>query len=260
MDLDVKEKVAFITGGGEGIGETVALMLAREGARIAVADIDTSKVEMTAKKIKELGAESLYFPLDVVSQNEVKEAVRITVKEFGSLDMLIHVPGRGERKPFSSSNKKDWDFSINLNLYGPLCVVKEVLEQMVKQQSGAIAFTVSDAGRVGENNNSVYSAAKAGVIALSKALAKEFGRHNIRVNCVSLSAMSTPAGLRYREKIAQSLGRDMAEIEKKVLSNYCLRRFGTPQDAANALCFLASDRASWITGQTLSVNGGYCMV
>ncbi|MFH1350359.1 MAG: SDR family oxidoreductase [Pseudomonadota bacterium] len=260
MDLNVKDKIAFITGGGEGIGEVVAFMLAEEGAHIAVADMDASKVEAVANRVKALGSKCLWFPLDVLNQGQVNEAVQKTVSEFGRIDILVHIPGRGERKSFSSSTKTDWDFSINLNLYGALYSAKAVLDQMVKQQAGSIAFTVSDAGRVGENNNSVYSAAKAGVIAFSKALAKELGRYNIRVNCVALSAMNTPGGLRFREQIAKSLGKDPSEIEKKILSNYALRRLGEPQDAANALCFLVSDRASWITGQTLSVNGGYCMV
>ena len=111
-----------------------------------------------------------------------------------------------------------------------------------------------------EVNNPVYSAAKGGVIAFSKSLARELGRYNIRVNCVSLSAMNTPGGKKYQAQIAERKGVDLAELQKKFLNNYQIRRFGEPQDAANALCFLASSRAEWITGQTLSVNGGYAMI
>jgi 3-oxoacyl-[acyl-carrier protein] reductase len=131
---------------------------------------------------------------------------------------------------------------------------------MVNQKSGSMVFVVSDAGRVGEPFNCVYSAAKGGVIAFSKSLAKELGRYNINVNCVALSGMNTPGGLKLRKMASELMGKDQTELDKKILSNYCIRRFGEVGDAANAICFLSSGRASWITGQTLSVNGGYSMV
>lgn len=260
MDLGVKDRVAFITGGGEGIGEIVALMLAEEGAKIAVADLNASKVENTAGRVNELGVKCLWFGLDVTKQEQVDTAVQRTLDTFHKIDILVHVPGRGERKPFTASTKGDWDFSVNLNLYGALNSARAVVDQMVKQKSGSMAFVVSDAGRVGENNNSVYSAAKGGVIAFSKALARELGRFNIRVNCVSPSVMNTPGGIQLRASMAKRMGIDTADLEKKILSNYIIRRFGEPQDVANAICFLVSSRADWITGQTLSVSGGYCMI
>lgn len=260
MDLGVRGKVAFITGGGKGIGEVVATMLAKEGADIAVVDYDPSGVEDTSKKVKAIGAKSLWFKVDVTKQEQVNKAVQKTLDEFNKIDILINIPGRGERKQFITSNRDDWNFSINLNLYGVLNSAKAVVDQMVKQGNGNMVFVVSDAGRVGENNNSVYSAAKAGVIAFSKALARELGRYRIRVNCVSLSVMNTPGGIQLRETLANRLGKGKTEIEKRIMSNYVIRRFGEPEDAANAICFLASNRADWVTGQTLSVNGGYCMI
>ena len=260
MDLGVEGKVAFITGGGEGIGRIVAEMLAQEGADIALADLDPSEVDSTAKKVRDLGSKSLWFQLDVTNQKQVNEAVQKTLDEFKQIDILVHIPGRGERKAFTSSAREDWDFSIQLNLYGVLNSVKAVVDQMVKQGGGSMAFVVSDAGRVGENNNPVYSAAKGGVIAFSKALAQELGRYKIRINCVALSALDTPGGIKYRGVIAERMGIDQKDLEKRILRNYHIRRFGEPQDAANALCFLISSRADWITGQTLSVNGGFCMI
>ncbi len=260
MNLGVEDKVVFITGGGEGIGRIAAEMLAQEGASVSLGDFDASQAEKTANNIKALGSKSLWFQLDVTKQNEVEEVVQKTLREFKKIDILVHIPGRGERKPFVSSVKEDWDFSIQLNLYGVLNSVKAVVGQMVKQRSGSMAFVVSDAGRVGENNNPVYSAAKGGVIAFSKALAQELGRYNIRINCVALSAMNTPGGIKYRGIIAERMNIKQEDLEKKMLQNYHIRRFGEPQDAANALCFLISSRAGWITGQTLSVNGGFCMI
>ena len=259
MDLGVKGKVAFITGGGEGIGETVAQMLAQEGVEIAVADLNAEKVQKTAREVEELGSRALWFETDVTNQQQMDKAVKQTLDKFGKIDILIHIPGRGERKPFARSAKEDWDFALNLNLYGPLYSTRAVIENMIQQKSGSIVYVVSDAGRVGEVNNPVYSAAKGGVIAFSKSLAREVGRYLIRVNCVALSAMDTPGGRKYQAQIAERKGISLEDLQKSFMANYLLRRFGRPQDAADAICFLCSNRADWITGQTLSVNGGYAM-
>jgi len=260
MDLNVKGQTALITGGGEGMGAIAALMLAGDGANVVVADKDAAKAEQVAAKVRDSGVRGLSFAVDVTDQDAVEKMVGEVLAQLGGVDMLIHTPGRGERKPLKASEKKDWDFSVGLNLYGPLYVTKAVMGSMMERGGGSITYVVSEAGRVGEANNPVYSAAKGGVVALAKALARELGSYNIRVNCVSLSAMRTPGGLAYMEQIAKSTGLPLDELEKKALAKYPLRRLGEPQDAANALCFLASPRASWITGQTLGVNGGYAMV
>jgi len=260
MDLGVRSKVAFVTGGGEGIGRETALTLAGEGAHVVVCDMDASEAENTAGMVRNLGVNSLSFGLDVTDRNQLAEAVQKALDSFKSIDILIHIPGHGERKPFIETTQADWDSSVHLNLYGVLNSAAAVVRHMVTQNRGSMVFVVSDAGKIGETNNCVYSAAKAGVIAFSKALAKELGRNNIRVNCVSLSATNTPGAAKLKEVMAKRFGKTAEELEKAILKNYPLRRFGEPQDPASAICFLASERASWITGQALSVNGGYCMV
>ena len=260
MDLGVRNKVAFITGGGEGIGRETALMLAAEGAHIVVCDMDAPKAEKTAAMVRDLGVDSLWFGLDVTDRNQLAEAAQKALDTFKAVDILIHIPGHGERKPFIETTQADWDSSVHLNLYGVLHSVTALVRHMVTRNHGSMVFVVSDAGKIGETNNCVYSAAKAGVIAFSKALAKELGRNNIRVNCVSLSATNTPGAAKLKEVMAERFGKTVDELEKAILRNYPLRRFGEPKDPANAICFLASERASWITGQALSVNGGYCMV
>jgi len=260
MDLGVKGKNVFINGGGEGIGELVAVMLAQEGARLALADLNQEKVRETADKVRALGAEAICFQVDVTSQAQVEAAVGQTLEKYGRIDVLIHIPGRGERKPFQKSDKKDWDFALNLNLMGPLYASKAVIDNMIANRGGSIVYVVSDAGRVGEVNNPIYSAAKGGVIAFSKSLARELGRHMIRVNCVALSAMDTPGGRVYQQQIADRKGITLEALHKSFMASYLIRRFGRPQDAADAICFLCSSRADWITGQTLSVNGGYSLI
>ena len=264
MDLMVKDNVAFITGAGEGIGEEVALMLAKEGANVAIAGRTFSKVENTANKARELGAKVLAFQLDVTNQSQVNEVIQKTLDEFKKIDILVNTPGHGERKSFLQTTKEDWDFAIGLNLYGPMNCIRAVLDHMVERKTGKIVTVISDAGRVGEPGNCVYAAAKAGVVALTKSVAQEVGRYSININCVALSATRTPSAARDREGYIKGRMGDKAisveEFEARVAKRYPLRRLGEVEDVANAICFFVSDRASFITGQTLSVDGGYCMV
>ncbi|MBM3119558.1 MAG: SDR family oxidoreductase [Chloroflexi bacterium] len=262
MDLGVKGSSVFISGGGEGIGKKVALMLAEEEADIAVADIDYPKAESTANEVKQLGARALSFQLDVTNQDQVNEVIQKTLDEFKKIDILVNVPGRGERKSFLETTRDDWDFSVHLNLYGPLNCTRAVINHMVEQKRGKIATVISDAAKVGEPRNCVYAAAKAGVVAFTKSLAQEVGRYGINVNCISLGATNTPGGIRSRADFIKMAGGKMTEEEflAKVVKAYPLGRLGEVEDAANAICFLVSDRAAFITGQTLSVSGGYSMV
>ena len=262
MDLGVKDSSVFISGGGEGIGKKVALMLAEEGANIAVADIDYPKAEYTANEVRQLGVRALSFQLDVRSQDQVNEVIQKTLDEFGKIDILVNVPGRGERKSFLETTREDWDFCIHLNLYGPLNCVRAVINHMVERKRGKIVTVISDAAKVGEAKNCVYAAAKAGVVAFTKSLAREVGRYGINVNCVSLGATNTPSGIRSRADFIRMAGGKMTEEEflAKVVKAYPLGRLGEVEEAANAICFLVSDRAAFITGQTLSVSGGYTMV
>jgi 2-hydroxycyclohexanecarboxyl-CoA dehydrogenase len=258
MDLDVKGKVAWITGGGEGIGKLTATMLAQEGADIVLCDIDEVKVQQAAEEIRSKGVRVLPFKLDVRDKEQVTSVMDRSLAEFNNVDLLAHIPGRGERKSFLQTTREDWDFSIQLNLYGPLNTISAVINHMAERKTGKIVTIISDAGKLGEPRNCVYSAAKAGVAGFTKALAQEVGPSNININCIALGRTQTPAMMRTSKDFVRP-GMDPKEYEARALRRYPIRRFGEPQDVANVMCFLLSDRSRHITGQIISVDGGYCM-
>lgn len=230
------------------MGEAVCLKFAELGALVAVADIVLEKAERTKKMITEKGGKALAVKVDVAKRDEVQAGVKRVLEEFGRIDILINNAGLGVEKCFAETDPEvDWQLDLGVNLYGVLNCTHAVIGYMIQQKSGKIVTTVSDAGRVGEPHLPVYSAAKAGAIGFTKALAKDVGKYGINVNCVALGATRTPL-------ISTGL---TPEREQKLARLYPLRRIGEPADAANAITFLASPYASFITGQVLPVNGGY---
>jgi 2-hydroxycyclohexanecarboxyl-CoA dehydrogenase len=258
MDLGLKGKVAVVTGSGTGIGRVIVLTLAQEGASVVVTDVLEDRIKVVAEEVKDLGVNSMAVQADVTNIEQVNAMVKKVIDGFGQIDILVNNAGRGgnweagyKPGPFVESKKEDWDYTINLCLYGVMNCTKAVLPHMISRKYGKIVNMISDAGRVGDPFFAAYGAAKAGVVNLIKTLAKENGRYNINVNGVSAATTKT-------ERISSQLAGD-EEREKKILRLYPLGRLGEPQDLANAVVFFASDRASWITGQTLSVDGGYAM-
>jgi len=272
MDLGLKGKVAIVTGAGRHIGRQIALTLAEEGAKVVVNDLFPERADGVASEIKAAGGEAIGVKADVTSGEEVNEMVKKTLEQFGRVDILVNNAGvpaplpdedlaaSGATGLFADTTKENWDRFIDLNLYGVLNCTRAAIGPMINQRYGKIVNIISDAGRVGEPRMTAYAAAKAGIMGFSKALAKEVGRHCINVNCVSLGA--TP-----QEALWDQMGIPQEQVEERmqaILRLYPLgrglQRLGRPSDAANAATFLASDAATWITGQVLSVNGGYSMV
>ena len=268
MDLGLKEKVAIVTGSGAGIGRMTVLTLAQEGANVVVNDIDLSRAEKTANEAKGFGVKVLAIRATVDKQDEIVAMYRQVIKEFGKVDILINNAGRGVNweagrtpRPFAETEREDWDYTVNLCLYGVFNCTRVVLPDMIKNKYGKIVNMISDAGRVGEPFLAAYSAAKGGVVAFQKALAKEVGRYNINVNGVSAGATDTERILETREKTKAKLGEE--EFNKRLeamLKAYPIRRFGEPVDLARMCVFLSSDLSKHITGQTISVSGGFSMV
>jgi 2-hydroxycyclohexanecarboxyl-CoA dehydrogenase len=246
MSLD--GRVALVTGGARGIGAAIAHRLAAGGATVVVADLDGDAASATAATLdgKALGVE-----MDVASSASVRAAVDQVGAETGSPDILVNNAGIDVIKPFVDSTEAEWDRIIAVNLKGPINCTRAVLDTMIERRYGRIVNIASDAGRVGSSGEAVYSATKGGVIAFTKTLARELARHGITVNCVCPGPTETALLAQvaeYSPKLYESLGRAIP-----------LGRTGQPDDIAPAVAFLASDDASYITGQTLSVSGGLTM-
>jgi 2-hydroxycyclohexanecarboxyl-CoA dehydrogenase len=248
--LDLGGRTAFVTGAGQGVGRAVALQLARHNAeRVIVNDYFAERAEAVADEVTALGSEGLAAPCDVSDNG----ALRDSVSGFGAIDILVNNAGNAgavgdlSDPPFWEGDPADWDRWLATNLFGVLNACHAVSGQMVERGYGRIVTVISDAGRVGEPHLVLYSAAKAGAAGFMRALAKSIGRYGVTANCVALSSIRTPT-------IEPLL---TEEAVKKMLRQYQIKRVGEPDDAAAMVLFLASDAASWITGQTYPVNGGY---
>ena len=268
MDLFLKGKVAIVTGSGLGIGRVTILTLAGEGANVVVNDINQSVAEKTAEEARALGVKALAVKAGVDNQDEVNDLYNKVIKEFGRVDILINNAGRGVHweagktpRPFVETEKEDWDYTVNLCLYGVFNCTRAVLPGMIKNNYGKIVNMISDAGKTGEAFMAAYSAAKGGIIAFQKALAKEVGKFNINVNGVSAGATDTERILQSREKLKAKMGDDdFKKRQEAMLKNYPMRRLGEPIDLSRMCVFLSSDVSRHITGQTISVSGGFSMV
>jgi 2-hydroxycyclohexanecarboxyl-CoA dehydrogenase len=254
--LDLKGRTAFITGAGQGVGRQIALHLAEHGAgAVVINDFRVERAEAVAKEVEERGSRAMPLAGDVSDHDAVKEQVGKAVAEFGGIDILVNNAGNAGpnptetmTRPFWEQEPEDWYGYLGTNLYGVFNTTRFVVPSMIERGYGRIVNMISDAARFGERGREPYSAAKAGAAGFTRSLAASLGRYTITANCVSLAATLTP------RTVKQLSDEDAA---KKLLSHYVIRRAGEPTDAANMVLFLASDAASWMTGQTVPVNGGY---
>jgi len=247
------DQVAVVTGGASGIGKAVCLALAGEGARVAVADRDGEGAEAVAGAVTAAGGDGLPVRMDVTSRASVDEGLRQVLAHWERIDVLANVAGWDRIVPFADTTEEFWDRVIAINFRGVLATSHAVLPHMVEQRRGLIVNVSSEAGRAGSSGEAVYSGAKGAVIAFSKALAREVARHGIRVNVVAPGLTDTP--------LLQGLIADGNEkLVSAIIKATPLARLARAEEVADAVLFLASERASFITGQTLSVGGGLTMV
>ncbi len=266
MDLGLAGKTAIVTGGASNIGRAIAITFGEEGANVAIVDIDEEGANKVAQTIREKGAKAKAIKADVTKYSEAERVVKETLDEFGSIDILVNNVGWDDFTPFMEIPVEKYEKYLDLNLRHVFYFTRAVLPHMIEKQRGAIVNIGSDAGRIGEFRESIYAACKGGVIAFTKVIAREMGRYNIRVNCVCPGATIPSEEEMGKESmfaqewfkkfpLATEEGR-----ERLAKTAYPLRRLGRAQDIANMVVFLASDRAGWVTGQTISVSGGYTMI
>ncbi len=266
MDLGLQDKVAIVTGGASNIGKAITVGLFEEGAKVIIADVDETQGERVAADLNARGPEGAFFvKCDVGKRDAVEELTRWTLDKFGQIDILVNNAGWTANALFIDKPYSDFEREIELNLWGPIHCIRAMAPSMIERKYGKILTIGSDAGRVGEYNEAVYGACKAGVDNLSKALAKEFGKHNINLNvvCPGLTLPSDPndAGTNslWHKDSPQSKIFSGEETMKKVVKHYPLRRAGTPEDLVPTVLLMVSDQSSYMTGQTISVSGGYAM-
>lgn len=239
-------KIAIVTGAGQGIGKGIATKMAAEGATVVVTDINEETAQATAA---ELGGTGLVA--DVTSLDSVRAMVEATIEAHGRIDVLVNNAGWDLVGPFLDSDPTQWQKIMAINLYGVFNTTYTVLPHMAQAGAGAVVNISSDAGRVGSSGEAVYSAAKGGVISFTKTMARESARTGLRINAVCPGPTDTP--------LFESIGGDNPKLREALTKAIPLRRLGQPEDLANAVAFLASDEAAFITGQTLSVSGGLTM-
>ena len=254
--LDLNGRVGLVTGAGQGVGRAVALRFAENNAKgVVVNDFRLERAEAVAAEVEKLGVKVIAAQCDVTKFASVAAMFEKARAAFGKVDILVNNAGNAgadpsavARKSFWEQEPKDWEPFLGTNLFGVLNCVRVAGPAMIANKYGKIVTVISDAGRVGEPNLEIYSGAKAGAAGFTRAVAKDLGRAGITANCVALGATRTPAIERATSD---------PETVKRMLKVYQIKRIGEPEDAANMILFLSSDASSWITGQTIPVNGGY---
>jgi NAD(P)-dependent dehydrogenase (short-subunit alcohol dehydrogenase family) len=251
----LKDKVAIITGAASGIGKATALVFGREGAKVMCADINADGAEATARTIADTGGEAASIKTDVTQEDDIKEMISATVTRWGRLDALYNNAGIGVGNPVTQVSLEEWDRIIDINLRGVFLGTKYAVQEMLKTGGGAIINTASVAGLMGTPMLSAYCASKGGVVMFTKATAAEWAGMGIRINCVCPGVIQTPI-LDPMMEMAKAAGMDENELWARMGKAHPIGRVGKPEEVGEAVAWLASDRASFVTGVALPVDGG----
>ena len=247
--MKLEGKIAVVTGGSRGIGFATCKKLASEGATIIITDIcDSEKAAPAIKELEDMGAKAKFYQSDVSDFASATETVNSIIEEFGGLDILVNNAGIVRDKLMLKMEEQDFDAVININLKGTYNMIKATYKHFMKQRSGRIISLASVVGIMGNAGQANYSASKAGIIGLTKSVAKELGGRNVTVNAIAPGYIVTDMTDALSDKAKEAIDAGIP-----------MKRRGTPEDVANAICFLASDDAAYITGEVLRVDGGMAM-
>src|SRR6185369_7330622 len=246
--MTLESRVALVTGASQGIGQAIAVRLASAGASVALAARNQEKLAQVVQQIAAGGGKAAAFPLDVSDEEQIKSVVKATLAQFGKIDILVNNAGITRDQLVMRMKRADWDAVLNTNLTSAYLCTQQVISPMLKQRWGRIINVTSIFGQIGQAGQANYASSKAGLIGLTKAIARELGSRNITCNAVAPGFIET--------NMTAVLGDD---FKQNALKNIPLGRIGTPDDVAGAVAFLASDDASYITGHVLDVNGGLHM-
>ena len=246
--MSLSGRVALVTGASQGIGRTVALRLAKEGATVAAAARNHEKLNELAAEITAAGGKATAFALDVADEEQVKSTVKSVIAQFGKIDILVNNAGITRDQLVMRMKRADWDAVLQTNLTSAYLCIQQVIPSMLKQRAGRIINITSVFGQMGQAGQANYSASKAGLIGLTMAIAREVGSRSITCNAIAPGFIETAMTAVLSEEFKQSAVKQIP-----------LGRVGTPEDVAAAVAFLASENASYITGHVLSVNGGMLM-
>jgi NAD(P)-dependent dehydrogenase (short-subunit alcohol dehydrogenase family) len=246
--MRLKGKKAIVTGAGQGIGQSIALKMAQEGADVAIAEINPEIGTQTAKEVEALGRKALFISVDVADQKQVQTMVGEVLKAWKRIDVLVNNAGFDRPGSLFKVNEKDWDAVLGVHLKGTLNCIQSVTPHMIENSYGKIINISSVWGKSGAVSEISYSSAKAGIIGLTKSVARELGRYQINVNVVLPGFILTPTVSKMADK-----------YRNMIIENTPMKRVGQPGEVANVVVFLASDEASFVTGAMVEVSGGWNM-
>ena len=245
--FNLEGKIAIVTGSAQGLGQSMAIGLARYGCDVVIADIKTNKAQKVAETIKELGRKATIYNIDVSKIGQISKMVNEVVQEFHQIDILVNSAGIVIRKLVEDIKEKDWDAILDVNLKGTFFCCQIVGKQMIEQNKGKIINIASVSSIRGLPTRSVYAASKAGVAHVTRSIAIEWAKYNINVNCISPTVMETPLNVSIRNS---------KEKYDKLVSEIPMRRLGQPEDLIGAVVYLASRASDFVTGHNLVVDGG----
>ncbi len=246
--MRLKDRKAIVTGAGQGIGRSIALKMAQEGADVVIAEINSPTGNQTKKEVEALGREALFFSVDVADQNQVKDMVKEVLRIWGKIDILVNNAGFDRGATLLKVKEEDWDAILGVHLKGTMNCIQAVALHMIENRYGKIVNVSSIYGKSGGIATISYSSAKAGIIGLTKSVARELGRYQTNVNAVLPGLILTPTIAKMAEK-----------YKNMIIDQTPLGRIGQPDEIANVVAFLASDEASFMTGAVIEVSGGWNM-